>query len=644
MALLLPLISALLLTLVLASRKKSGLYEGITQALLTMSLVVAASSELLSQFNAFTAQALTITWVCILVCCVCWLYFEREGITDVLKSTQQAIVTNKLLSLGLFATFVAVFVQGVVYPPNNWDSMTYHLGRVVHWVSNQNIEAYPTHIYRQIWQPPLSELWLAQVCMLGGSDLYANTVQLFFLIASLACIVSMAKEMGVNRNAIVLSLIFVATTPEIILQGSSTQNDVTAAFFVLCVVRYCYALYRHASIVNAVWLGLSIGLAFYTKGSTYVFILPLLSVLSYFLAKAHPRSQWLGVVTKLGIVAVIALVLNLGYYSRNMELSGSPLGRNDARLFNERYSPSTVLIGITQNLALHCGIDPIAKPAMVFVIDLHKWLGETLGDPAINYSGEKFSITHWNHHEDSASNPLQLVVVFLALAFLVIRRKKIAVETTVLYLLVVAEFIVFCVALKWQPWNSRLHTPIFMMAALPTCAILVSAFKKNAALTWATYTIIGLCVILSGRVIALNQTRPFVNNKWTMKVNPSSDRASKMFINQPEVQLEYFHLKRLIDRHRDSLGLIINEDTWEYPLFDDIYSSGRKVLPHLNVLNYSRNSPHNGLRDTNAISLIIAPGDSNSVKFGGSTYLKVEWLNKYALYSRSQTHPDSVKK
>ncbi len=644
MALLLPLISALLLTLVLASRKKSGLYEGITQALLTMSLVVAASSELLSQFNAFTAQALTITWVCILVCCVCWLYFKREGITDVLKSAQRAIVTNKLLSLGLFATFVAVFVQGVVYPPNNWDSMTYHLGRVVHWVSNQNIEAYPTHIYRQIWQPPLSELWLAQVCMLGGSDLYANTVQLFFLIAALACIVSMAKEMGVNRNATVLSLIFVATTPEILLQGSSTQNDVTAAFFVLCVVRYCYALYRQVSIKNSLWLGLSIGLAFYTKGSTYVFILPMLLVLSYILVKAHAKSEWLGIVTKLGVVSILALVLNLGYYSRNMQLSGSPLGRNDARLFNERFTPSTVLIGITQNLALHCGIDPIAKPAMVFVIDLHKWLGETLGDPATNYSGEKFSITHWNHHEDSASNPLQLMVALLTLVIWIIRRKKIAVETSVLYLLVVGEFLIFCTALKWQPWNSRLHTPLFMMAALPTCSILISAFKKNTALSWAAYIIVGVSVILSGRVIALNQTRPFVNNKWTTKVTIRSDRPSKMFVNQPAAQPEFMHLKQLVYKHRDSLGAIITEDTWEYPLYDEIFSDGQKVVPHVNVANYSKNARYNRLADSNRVALIIAPGNPDTMIFAGTTYTKVEWLNDYALFARSGVHPDSARR
>jgi ABC-type uncharacterized transport system permease subunit len=48
---------------------------------------------------------------------------------------------------GLFGVIVLIFLSGCCYPPNNWDSMTYHMARIAHWVMNESIEPYPTHIY-----------------------------------------------------------------------------------------------------------------------------------------------------------------------------------------------------------------------------------------------------------------------------------------------------------------------------------------------------------------------------------------------------------------------------------------------------------------------------------------------------------------
>ena len=35
-----------------------------------------------------------------------------------------------------------IFVTGCLYPPNTWDSLTYHLPRIEHWIQNKNLGFY----------------------------------------------------------------------------------------------------------------------------------------------------------------------------------------------------------------------------------------------------------------------------------------------------------------------------------------------------------------------------------------------------------------------------------------------------------------------------------------------------------------------
>ena len=46
-----------------------------------------------------------------------------------------------LLPMGVVLLFLAL-----LYPPNNYDSMTYHMARVAHWIQNQSIGHYPTSL------------------------------------------------------------------------------------------------------------------------------------------------------------------------------------------------------------------------------------------------------------------------------------------------------------------------------------------------------------------------------------------------------------------------------------------------------------------------------------------------------------------
>ena len=62
--------------------------------------------------------------------------------------------------------------------PYNWDSMTYHMPRVFHWLQNGSVAHYATNIGRQVASPVLGAYVNLHVYALaGGNDLFVNLLQ-----------------------------------------------------------------------------------------------------------------------------------------------------------------------------------------------------------------------------------------------------------------------------------------------------------------------------------------------------------------------------------------------------------------------------------------------------------------------------------
>jgi hypothetical protein len=69
-----------------------------------------------------------------------------------------------LIVLMLIVLQVLILAMAVYqFTPNNWDSMTYHLARVVHWQQEQRVYHYATHIDRQIQLAPFAEFVIAHL-------------------------------------------------------------------------------------------------------------------------------------------------------------------------------------------------------------------------------------------------------------------------------------------------------------------------------------------------------------------------------------------------------------------------------------------------------------------------------------------------
>ena len=135
--------------------------------------------EILSIFNVFTFNFVLFSWV--IINGILILTNKEKIKLNIFSIFSQKIeIPRKERSILLFIFFIIIlplFLLAIFIPPNNWDSMAYHLPRVEHWIQNKNIYPYPTNIVRQVLTSPLSEYMIANFQILSSTDAFSNLVQ-----------------------------------------------------------------------------------------------------------------------------------------------------------------------------------------------------------------------------------------------------------------------------------------------------------------------------------------------------------------------------------------------------------------------------------------------------------------------------------
>lgn len=568
------------------------------ESMILFSATIVAITELLSVCKVVTFRLLFLFWFAFSVVCLIYIIFNKD------KCFKNALYVfakfklffkeldklSKLLFFALLGLIAFLFFQGIVYPPNNYDSMTYHMARIPHWISNSSVMHYPTHIYRQIYQPPFAEFVILHINLLSKSDLFSNSVQLFFLVFSVITLIGIMEQLGIDRKYNLVAAIFIITIPEVILQSTSTQNDIVVSYFILSAVYYGNICIRDKNIQSFVFLGLSVGLAVLTKGTAYIFLAPLLVYIAIkLLANLQKRLIWNSL-----LASLIFLCINFGHFYRNYELSDNLLGVNKIQtpeeVININFSPVVITINFFKNIGLHVGpssLHHLYKKALnkLFSID-----GFEKYDSKVNFEGISFNeAIYLPNHEDYGSNTLHFYMILFAFLYSYIGIAMLKKRNTVISgysLMILGQIFLFILLLKWQPWHSRLHTPIFILSIPLICYAFDLIFKGSLKLTWFVLTIL---IIQSYYLASTNYSRViFPFHSTNSKVSFTDTRFKKYFAIRPELYYEYMTInKQIVKFNNKNIGLILGGDDWEYPLFTEIYS--KEIFPiHINVTNKTK--------------------------------------------------------
>jgi 4-amino-4-deoxy-L-arabinose transferase-like glycosyltransferase len=416
----------------------------------------------------------------------------------------------------------------------------------VYWAQSGSIAFFPTPYLNQIMLQPLAEYFMLHTYLLTGGDRLINLVAFAAYCGSTVGVSAVAGAFGLNTRSQAWAALFCATLPNAILQASGAKNDFLLAFWLVCAVYF--AVRR-----DALWLGLSAGLALATKGTAYLFLPPLL----VYAAVVLPRRQ-------LGWIAGAVCVLNGPQYARNLQLSGSPLGFDSAqgngvfRWRNEHLTWKPAVSNALRHTSEQLGARSPRWNQAVYdaVVRIHRALGIDPQDRDTTWPGAYYGPPLNANHEANANGRWHLLLIVLGAILAAATRNRPWMWYAAALL---SAFLLFCLYLKWQPFLARLELPLFVLGA-PLAAFLVEKLRHPAA-----------AVVLA--LFLVNNSRAALFQNWTRPLKgPQSLRATarddNYFRDMGQWNNRASYLES-VDRTARSgcreIGLDISENQLEYP-------------------------------------------------------------------------------
>jgi len=572
MASILPIASFFLLWVILTLKKPSEPVDHDWRHTFILSCLIwgtflTLSTEILSLFHALSQPALVLLWSgLVLILIILTVIFVYSGRKLSLPAWQLDRFSTCVLGF-MVIIMITLGVIAWVAPPNNWDAMTYHMGRVVHWIQNKSVAPYPTNISRQLWQNPFAEFTITHFQILAGNDRLANFVQWFSMIACCMGVSLIARQLRANLQGQLLAAVISLTIPMGILQATSTQNDYVLGLWMVCFVYMLICFIKNPVLSNSLWVGLSLGLAILTKATAYPYLLPLVIFLGLFILIKYRRSFINLVIPIIGLV----VILNAGHYIRNSIVYDNPFGPlNDPGfpVSNAVFTFQVTASNIIRNLGLHVwtplhGENQTARRVIDF---LHQnILGISVNDPRSTWPGIQYIVSQQPFHEDYAGNPLHLDLILIALlVYLASRSLRKSKLMTWYWVMLVSAFIVFCGYLRWQPWNSRIQLPLFVLWAPFIAAAFTGTgwIKKH----FNILKILPLLLLIYALPwVLINQSKPLLPIPRSIL---QIERSSLLFFNYPALEQPYRGAVQFLEsNHVTRAGLLIYEDDWEYPFW-----------------------------------------------------------------------------
>jgi 4-amino-4-deoxy-L-arabinose transferase-like glycosyltransferase len=279
---------------------------------------VVGLGEILSLLDAVGRPGYVLGAAVVLVASVCaWHLRDRPlpplprlGLTVVRQHPQLAALGAVVLAALVYQAFLVVAT-----PPNNYDSLTYHLARVAAWLQQGHVGYYDAATARANAFPGNAELGILATVALLGRDTLAALPQLLAELGVLACVYGIGRRLGFGRPSAAFAALLTATLSQVALQSVTTQNDLVAASFVAAAMFFVLGRERRELPLA----GLAAALAVGTK-LTGVLALPLLVLAAVLLL---PRRR---IVELAAAGAVAFLGFGAFWYVENAVRTDHPLG------------------------------------------------------------------------------------------------------------------------------------------------------------------------------------------------------------------------------------------------------------------------------------------------------------------------------
>ncbi len=525
---------------------------------------------------------------------------------------------SKILFSFLFGTLAVIAVMNLILVfftvPNEWDSMTGHLNRVMQYMqrgtmrhfggTNWNIDTYPKSVCTlQIYTFLMTGRFEAGFRFIHHLSYWVAIVSVFGIVQRLGAILG-----RVSLSASFFCALCYALIPDFLMQAITTETDLvlTAYLSVLLFMLFSYRADATTPVRNSRYLyltGIAFGLAFGHK-ITFALLLPSVFVIMIYTVFLSPNwSVTFQRTWRLGAAIVISMclwTLPTGYL-KNIEVFGHPIGPPTAlkhqsveragsaqNLLEQgsrnvvRYAYDHINLDGIRNLPVGAAVNHTMREPLVALENVLNMRLDEETDFSIQPFAFDRAFVFYN------ANPYWGILGFALMLPLVVAVLLGLIRSTphvYIGMAVVLHFLALSYSAPYDPFKGRyfvetgLLSVLFLSLLFFSDRIRIDVPKRTV---WKGYvgivTILG-CVSALLSVFLNTRALPFA---WTAPDGRSftsvfdQDRVRQMTIGRPDTYVAYKRFDEMVpDTATVALGTI--NDDYEYPLYGPHLS--RRLIP-----------------------------------------------------------------
>lgn len=467
-------------------------------------------------------------------------------------------------------------IIGILYPPNNYDVLAYHMPRVLHWLQNGSLAPYVASVDRQIGMPPFNSLVALQSFAPFQIDYFVNLGQ---WLAYAGCVIGARQvtlTLGGRRLAANAAMIFAATLPTAITQASNTESCLMVSYF-LCGMAWAWLIWmdeKRPSFEISLIFGLSLGFAILSKGSAYPIAFPFVFVVAWRCIR-HPKTAFIQ-----GLLAALLIVLiNAPHLYRNLSGEGNLVAGGERNILMHP-TPQTFLINAIYNFVSN---EPflLAHGGREALIKFTDKLGIRQDDLEIfPFGGLDYAIDDYQNIDTVTPNPAQAIFVFFVLILIIFRKF----HPPLLYTYtVISAFILFCLILTWHAWVARIELSLFLLSA-PVCGFFIASLSSEKLRN----CLLVLFCIMAVKPLFMCETRAIfskamLNAELEERGHFLTSTREELLLNPwPKYKHEYISAAEFIASQKpETVGVKIGTNGQEYPLWVILRDRMGEKMPRL---------------------------------------------------------------
>ena len=474
-----------------------------------------------------------------------WKLIQSINLKSILKNHSFLFFLGITTGLAyLFTGFLGLYV-----PPNNLDSVSTHMSRIGYWLEHGNYFPWATVRVWQITYPVNGQLQFYWSVLFSRTDHFVAFAQWSAAIASAVAVAGIARLNHYTKAQSVFSGLIFLSLPAIILQSSTTQNDLIICALFILVIYFLYNFIQTKNITALLSSGIALGLGIGTK-QTVLFLLPGLMLLVLFLWLVGKQIKFKQLLLW-GVTSILTfLLLGSQIYISNYINFHHPLGMESSvsqstSVFRSKNLATIFPLNASRLLYQMADVSGIPDPLWGYGVkakaEIVRPIFSLLGLPVesdigVSQSHHFLLRTRYDLQEDFAwYGPVGFFILMPGLLFSLlngIKKKK-------SYPAIVAVF--FCLYLTmvvffrpgWDPYQGRYFMPIVAMAT-PLAGDWIMNRKIRSWIGWSV-SIIAFSVMLSS--ILYNPAKSVIGQHqiWNLNRNQMLSLQNTFYENSLDV-------------------------------------------------------------------------------------------------------------